>query len=370
MRILITGAKGMLAQAVRKRFEKDSDGQANEIILTDRSIGADNVDVNGKNEISQTSNRYALDITDLEAVKALVDKVKPNLIINCAAYTNVDGAEQAEKIAERVNALGPENLAKAAVATESENGAGDKVGGGAGAILVHVSTDYVFGGAKPIQENMAELDMEPEKYVYSEDDEKNPQSVYGKTKLAGERAIEQQMGKTGKYYIFRTAWLYGKGGKNFVDTMIRAGKAQEEAVKGGEKQQAEVRVVSDQHGSPTYTEDLADIIYQAVYKQVPFGIYNATNEGFITWYDFTKKIYELAEIDCNVIGVSSEEYEAESERKAAEKGEKRIVAKRPLNSQMSKQKLLDARVVIADWEDALRRYLKETGNLKAKEQDV
>lgn len=345
MRILITGAKGMLAQAVLKRFEKDSDGRANEIILTDRSIGTDNVDANGKNEISQTSNRYALDITDLEAVKTLVDKVKPNLIINCAAYTNVDGAEQAEELAEKVNALGPENLAKAAVATESENEASDKVGGGAGAILVHVSTDYVFGGAKPIQENMAELDMVPEKYVYSEDDEKNPQSVYGKTKLAGEQAIEQQMGKTGKYYIFRTAWLYGKDGKNFVDTMINASK------------NGEVRVVNDQHGSPTYTEDLADIIYQAVYKQIPFGIYNATNEGFTTWYDFTKKIYELAEIDCNVIGVSSEEYEAESERKAAGKGEKRIVAPRPSNSQMSKEKLKQSGVIVRSWEDALKSYL-------------
>lgn len=306
----------MLAQAVRKRFEKDSDGQANKIILTDRSIEADDVDANGKNEISQTSNRYALDITDLEAVKALVDKVKPDLIINCAAYTNVDGAEQAEELAEKVNALGPENLAKAVADAD--------------ATLVHISTDYVFGGAKPINE------------VYSEDDEKNPQSVYGKTKLKGEEAIVKNCPK---YYIFRTAWLYGMGGKNFVDTMIGASK------------NGEVKVVNDQHGSPTCTNDLADIMYQAVYKQIPFGIYNATNEGFTTWYDFTKKIYELAEIDCNVIGVSSKEYEVESERRAAEKGEKRIVAPRPLNSQMSKEKLKSYGVVIRSWEDALKDYL-------------
>lgn len=338
MRILITGAKGMLAQEIRVRFAKDLEGNANELILTDHLAG---------------DGSEALDITDYEAVKEFVSSTKPDLVINCAAYTNVDGAEQVEELAERVNAKGPENLAK--VAAEND------------ATLVHISTDYVFGGNKPVQMNEKELKAEPDKYVYSEDDEKNPESIYGRTKLKGEESITQN-GE--KYYIFRTAWLYGKGGKNFVDTMIRAGKAQEEAVKGGEKQQAEVRVVSDQHGSPTYTEDLADIIYQAVYKQIPFGIYNATNEGFTTWYDFTKKIYELAEIDCNVIGVSSEEYEAEAEQKATAKGEKRIVAKRPLNSQMSKQKLLDARVVIADWEDALRRYLKETGNLKAKEQDV
>ena len=315
MRILITGAKGMLAQAVRKRFEKDPDGQANEIILTDRSIEADNVDANGKNEINN-AEKYALDITDLEAVKALVDKVKPDLIINCAAYTNVDGAEQAEELAEKVNALGPENLAKAAADVD--------------ATLVHISTDYVFGGAKPIDE------------FYSEDDEKNPQSVYGKTKLKGEEAIVKNCSK---YYIFRTAWLYGKGGKNFVDTMIGASK------------NGEVKVVNDQHGSPTCTKDLADIMYQAVYKRIPFGIYNATNEGFTTWYDFTKKIYELAEINCEVIGISSKEYEVESERRAAEKGEKRIVAPRPLNSQMSKEKLKSYGVVIRSWEDALKDYL-------------
>lgn len=317
MKILITGAKGMLAQAIRERFKTDPEGKPNELTLTDREADAE-------------LGSYALDITDLEAVKALVDEIKPELIINCAAYTNVDGAEQAEELAEKVNALGPENLAKAAAGIKGGDKTSDKAGNSDGATLVHISTDYVFGGAKLIDE------------VYSEDDEKNPQSVYGKTKLKGEEAIIKNCQK---YYIFRTAWLYGKGGKNFVDTMINASK------------NGEVKVVNDQHGSPTYTEDLTDIIYQTVYKRLPFGIYNSTNEGFTTWADFTKKIYELAGINCKVTGISSEEYEAEAEKKAAEKGEKRIVAPRPKNSQMSKQKLLDNGVEIRSWEDALKDYL-------------
>lgn len=313
MKILITGSSGMLAQEIRARFANDLAGNPNELILTDYSAEDGN---------------EALDITDYEAVEKFVSDVKPGLIINCAAYTNVDGAEQAEELAERVNAKGPENLAKAAAKN--------------GAILVHISTDYVFGGNKPVQASTEELEAKPEKYIYNEDDEKNPESAYGRTKLKGEEVITRN---TDKYYIFRTAWLYGKGGKNFVDTMINASK------------NGEVRVVNDQHGSPTYTKDLADIIYQAVYKQIPFGIYNATNEGFTTWADFTKKIYELSGINCNVVGISSAEYEAEAEKKAAEKGEKRIVAKRPLNSQMSKQKLLDNGITIRKWDEALKDYL-------------
>lgn len=337
MKILITGAKGMLAQAIRERFKTDPEGKPNKLTLTDREADA---------EIGS----YALDITDYKAVEESVSNVKPDLIINCAAYTNVDGAERAEELAEQVNAKGPENLAKAAAEND--------------AILVHISTDYVFGGNKPVQVDAKELETEPEKYVYFEDDEKNPESAYGRTKLKGEEAIAKNCSK---YYIFRTAWLYGKGGKNFVDTMIEVGKAQEAATEAGEEQRAEVRVVDDQHGSPTYTKDLADIIYQAIYKQIPFGIYNATNEGFTTWADFTKKIYELSGVSCKVIGISSAEYEAETEKKAAEKGEKRIVAKRPLNSQMSRRKLLDAKIIIGNWEDALKHYLEETGNLKTKE---
>lgn len=288
MRILITGANGMLAQAVKDKFEKE-----NELILTDSK---------------------ELDITDLDLVIEKVEEIKPELIINCAAYTNVDGAEENEAICEKVNAEGPTNLAIAAKKVD--------------AILVHVSTDYVFGGMKPVTED------------YKEDDEKAPESVYGRTKLAGEEGIVKN---TDKYYIFRTAWLYGEG-KNFVRTMLAAGKTHDE-----------VTVVSDQHGSPTFTEDLTNFIYEAVMKQIPFGIYNATDDGYTTWFEFTKKIYELAGLTTKVNETSTEEYM---------KNAKKPVAKRPLNSKMSKEKLKNAGITVPTWEESLEKYLKKEGELK------
>lgn len=287
MRILITGANGMLAQAVKEKFEKE-----NELILTDAK---------------------ELDITNLDDVMKQVKELKPELIINCAAYTNVDGAEENAEICEKVNALGPTILAIAAKEVDAP--------------LVHVSTDYVFGGMKPVSED------------YSEDDEKAPESVYGRTKLAGEEGITKN---TDKFYIFRTAWLYGEG-KNFVRTMLSVGKTHDE-----------VTVVSDQHGSPTYTEDLTDFIYNAVTKKIPFGIYNATNDGYTTWFDFTKKIYELAGLETKVNPTSTEEYM---------KNAKKPVAKRPLNSKMSKEKLKNAGIEVPTWENALERYMKKEGEL-------
>ena len=275
MKILITGANGMLAKAVRNELKE------NELICTDVAD---------------------LDITNLEAVKEYAKNVKPDYIINCAAYTAVDKAEENEELVYKINAIGPKNLAIAA----QENDA----------VLVHISTDYVFGGEKDVSED------------YSEDDEKNPQAVYGTTKLAGEKFIEENCKKL---YIFRTAWLYGDG-HNFVQTMINLSKNHEE-----------VKVVNDQHGSPTYAVDLASIIHQAMEKKIPFGIYNSTNIGYTTWYDFTKMIYDLENIKCKVIPVTSEEFKSP--------------AKRPKNSQMSKDKLLKCGIKIPTYEDALKRYL-------------
>lgn len=276
MKILITGANGMLAKAVRNEFKEE------ELICTDVE---------------------ELDITNLEAVQEFVGNVKPDLIINCAAYTAVDKAEEQEKLAYKINAIGPKNLAIASKRNDST--------------LVHISTDYVFGGDKPVEQD------------YSEDDEKNPQAVYGTTKLAGEKFIEENCSK---YYIFRTAWLYGEG-NNFVRTMINLAKDRNE-----------VSVVKDQHGSPTYAVDLASIIHQAIDKKIPFGAYNATNIGYTTWYDFTKKIYEIKNITCKVKPVTSEEFPRP--------------AKRPLNSQMSKDKLLKNGIIIPTYEEALKRYLE------------
>lgn len=281
MKILITGANGMLAKAVREKFKE------HELILTD-VVGTE----------------LSLDITNLKEVEEFVYNIKPDVIINCAAYTAVDKAEEEEDLAKKINADGPKNLA---IAANKNN-----------CILVHISTDYVFGGDLSLEE------------IYKEDDSKAPVTAYGRTKLAGEKAIEEN---TNNFYIFRTAWLYGDG-KNFVRTMIKFGKEREE-----------VKVVYDQHGSPTYAVDLADIIYQALEKKIPYGIYHTTNLGFTTWYEFTKEIYKLAGISCNVNPVTSEEFAS--------------AAKRPANSMLSKEKILDAGISVPSWEDALERYLKE-----------
>ena len=286
MKILVTGANGMLAKSVRKRLE------GNELICTDVED---------------------LDITNEDDVLKKVAEVKPEYIINCAAYTAVDKAETAGEIVEKINADGPRNLAKAA----KENDC----------VLVHVSTDYVFGG---------DLDVEKD---YKEDDPKNPVTAYGITKLHGEEAIEEN---TDKYYIFRTAWLYGDG-NNFVRTMLKLGETKDE-----------LNVVSDQHGSPTYAEDLANFIGEAIEKKIPYGVYNATNEGYTTWYDFTKAIFEYAGIICKVNPVTTEEYIDMM---------KITQAKRPKNSQMSKDKLKNAGIEVPEWEEALKRYLKAEGKM-------
>ena len=286
MKILITGANGMLAKSVRKRLE------GNEIICTDVED---------------------LDITNEEEVSRKVTEIKPEYIINCAAYTAVDKAETAGEIVEKINADGPKNLAKAA----KENDC----------VLVHISTDYVFGG---------DLDVEKD---YKEDDPKLPVTAYGITKLHGEEYIEQN---TDKYYIFRTAWLYGDG-NNFVRTMLKLGETKDE-----------ISVVNDQHGSPTYAEDLANIITEAIEKKIPYGIYHATNEGYTTWYDFTKAIFEYAGILCKVNPVTTEKYIEMM---------KITQAKRPKNSQLSKQKLKEQNIEVPKWEDALKRYLQAEGKM-------
>ena len=277
----------MLAKSVKKRLEPE-----NELICTDVAD---------------------LDITDEEAVLKFVAQNKPDYIINCAAFTAVDKAETAGEIVERINADGPENLAKAAKANNS--------------VLVHISTDYVFGG-----------DLELEK-DYKEEDEKAPVTVYGVTKLQGE---EQIKANTDQYYIFRTAWLYGDG-NNFVRTMLNLGEAKDE-----------ISVVADQHGSPTYAEDLANIIGEAIEKKIPYGVYHATNQGYTTWFDFTKAIFEYTGTICQVNPVTTEEYIEMMQI---------TQAKRPKNSQLSKDKLLAQGITVPEWEDALKRYLKAEGKM-------
>lgn len=289
MKILITGANGMLAKAVRNELKEE------ELILTDVAD---------------------LDITDIDAVRKFVSEIKPQYIINCAAYTAVDKAEEQLDLVRKINADGPKNLA--IVANEND------------CTLVHISTDYVFGGDKDLNQ------------TYMEDEEKNPVTAYGITKLEGEQNITDSCFK---YYIFRTAWLYGEG-NNFVRTMMKLGNEKEK-----------INVVSDQHGSPTYAVDLANIIHQAIKKQIPYGIYHVTNQGYTTWYEFTKKIFEIANIECKVNPVTTEQYIELM---------KVVQAKRPKNSKLSKEKILKTGIQIPDYEDALRRYLEKEGVINEK----
>ena len=293
MKILITGANGMLAKEVRERFK-----EGNNLILTDVA---------------------ELDITNKEAVINFVTNLKPELIINCAAYTAVDKAEDNFDLAEKINGDGPTNLAIAAKQNDVK--------------LVHISTDYVFGG---------DLDLSKD---YKEDDAKNPVTAYGITKLHGEQGIQNNMEK---YYIFRTAWLYGVGGNNFVKTMTNLGKSRDE-----------ISVVADQHGSPTYAKDLANFVYEAVEKNIPYGVYNATNQGYTTWYDFTKEIFDMQGITCKVNPVTTEEYIEMM---------KITQAKRPFNSQISKDKLINAGINVPDWKNGLERYLEEVKDIERNEE--
>ncbi|MCL6479583.1 MAG: dTDP-4-dehydrorhamnose reductase [Peptococcaceae bacterium] len=230
MKVLITGARGQLGRELAETFGR-----------------LENCEV-------LSFGRPELDITKPDRVRALILGNAPDVVVHAAANTNVDGCELEPDNAYRVNALGSRNVAVAAAEV--------------GARLVYISTDYVFDGAagRP----------------YTEFDAVNPISVYGKSKLAGERYVA---GLTNKYFIVRTSWLYGKHGPNFVKTMLRL---------AGEKN--ELTVVDDQVGSPTYAKDLAGFIAELVGTGL-YGTYHAANGGSCSWYGFARKIFELAGLD-------------------------------------------------------------------------
>ena len=243
-----------------------------------------------------------LDITNLEAIRKMVKEQEVKVIINCAAYTNVNGCETDGDIAFKINAIGPRNLSIAAKET--------------GAKLVQISTDYIFSG-------------DTDKH-YDEFDEPSPMSAYGKTKYLGECFVKEF---ADKYFILRTAWLYGEG-KNFVKTMLALAEKNDK-----------VQVVNDQFGSPTYTYDLARLLVDMIQTD-KYGIYHATNEGICTWYEFACEIFRQAGLTVDVAPVTADQYPAK--------------AKRPSNSRMSKDKLEEMGFErLPSWQDALSRYLKE-----------
>ena len=262
MKILVTGANGQLGNEMRI-VAKDS---------KDQYIFTDVVEVEGK-------ETTILDITNLDAIRKLVKENNVKVIVNCAAYTNVDKAETDQDFCELLNAKAPENLA---IAMKE-----------AGGLLVHISTDYVFGG-------------DPDNSPCKEDQKGTPTGVYGLTKLHGEQNIQ----KSGvDYLIFRTAWLYSEFGKNFLKTMLNLTVTK-----------PQLKVVFDQVGTPTYAYDLAtaifDIIENRKYKGNT-GIYHYSNEGVCSWYDFTKLIAEIAgNTGCDILPCHSEEFPSPVKRPA------------------------------------------------------
>jgi dTDP-4-dehydrorhamnose reductase len=246
-----------------------------------------------------------LDIGDHSSVEHMVRGMKPSVIINCAAYTNVDAAESQQEAAWHVNVRGPANLAEAARKYDS--------------LLIHVSTDYVFDGQKKV----------PEAYV--EDDEPNPLSYYGTTKLEGERAVCEI---TGRYMILRTAWMYGINGNNFLKTMLRL------ALRYPQK---EIRVVNDQFGSPTWSYSLALQIKKLIEVNGQ-GIYHTTAEGHCTWYEAAEYFLQKMAVTHSIKPCASEEYPTPTQR--------------PQNSILKNTRLQKENInIMPHWQDGIDHYV-------------
>jgi len=282
MKVLIIGSNGQLGRQVQKELAK-------------------------KNTIFFAYDYPEIDIADLESLQKLYEQTRPEAIINCAAYTNVDQAETDYDTAYRINALGPKNLAEICARNDVE--------------LVHVSTDYVFSG-DPICVN-----GKPRPYL--EDDVCRPSTAYGKTKFEGEYFVQQS---GAKHYILRTAWLYGEG-NNFVRTMLKLAETHNS-----------INVVKDQIGSPTSTIDLANVICELLGTGA-YGLYHATCEGQCSWFEFAEKIFELSEKKIKVAAVASGEFVRP--------------AKRPSWSVLENAQLKRiGKNVFRPWEESLKEYLK------------
>lgn len=295
-RLLLVGSNGMLAHKVKKLA-----GKSYELTCVDLP---------------------AFDLTDASQVVETVTRLKPHVIVNCAAYTNVDGCETEEELATRINGTA---LGHLVVATKEVDAA-----------LVQISTDYVFPGtgSTPLTEK----------------DPTGPQSAYGRSKLAGEEAILQS--NLDKYFILRTSWLYGSGGKNFVETIIRLAKERET-----------LNIVADQVGSPTYTGDLAAAIFallslgtsHSLFDADLYGLYHFSNAGQCSWYDFAVEIIQQAKMAGenlkvkNVTPIKTAEYP--------------LPAPRPTYSVLDKLKYITATgAKVPPWQESLQRYMAERKN--------
>lgn len=242
-----------------------------------------------------------IDITNREEVFLTLSKKPPSIIVNCAAYTNVEMAEDERESAFAVNQIGPKNLTDYAL----ENSA----------VICHVSTDYVFDGSKNVP--------------YLEDDATDPSGVYGASKLAGELEIR----RAANHYIIRTSWLFGRYGKNFIATIMNAAT-----------QNKPLRIVNDQFGSPTFAPDLAKRIMEIIERKLPFGTYHVTNTGVTSWYEFALKALQFGSIQAAVVPISSCEYPSKF--------------KRPKYTALSNEKCAKAGLApMPTWQDAVERFV-------------
>lgn len=299
MKVLVTGTSGQLGFDVMEELARRGY----------EGIGAD------RSETEADFEHVQMDITDKARVFEVVKEVKPDVIVHCAAWTNVDGAEDPEKLemVRAVNVDGTRNLAEAAKEVDAK--------------FVYISTDYVFNG-------------EGDKPWQPDDKNYAPINVYGQSKLDGELEVSRILDK---YFIVRIAWVFGRNGKNFIKTMIEVGK-----------NHPVVKVVDDQIGTPTYTVDLARLLVDMI-ETDKYGYYHATNEGgFISWADFAEEIYKDAGMDVKVERVTTDEYE-----KIAGK----TVAKRPFNSRLDKSKLVqNGFEPLPTWQDATERFIASLEN--------
>ena len=246
-------------------------------------------------------DREDMDITDDAEVKSYIANYSPDVVVHCAAYTAVDNAEEEKELCYRVNVLGTRYTAEACEEIDSK--------------MIYISTDYVFDG---------ELDR-----PYEVDDKPNPINYYGQTKYEGELEVQSILEK---YFIVRISWVFGAHGNNFVKTMLKLGKERDE-----------ISVVSDQIGSPTYTVDVAELLTDMI-KTDRYGIYHATNEGYCSWYELAKEIFNVAGMDVKVNPILALDF--------------KTIARRPNNSRLSKESLSDAGLkLLPFWRNSISDFV-------------
>lgn len=246
-------------------------------------------------------NRSEFNLCSEDSIRNYILNSNCEAIVHCAAYTQVDKAEDEKDLCIKINATATKHIAKCAKILDIP--------------MIYISTDYVFDGTKDGK--------------YTENDETNPINIYGESKLAGEKYVQEILDK---YYIVRTSWVFNINGKNFIETMLRLSKANNQ-----------LSIVNDQIGSPTYTKDLSRLLVDML-ETSKYGLYHATNEGYCSWYEFANTIFKLANINIDIKAINSNEYASR--------------AKRPMNSKLSKDKLIEYGFKpLPHWEDALKDYL-------------